>query len=133
MSFSDTDPLEEEMGIRCEDMNPDQLVSYILSYHQAFGVKLTVEGVKERSVFSRLQRLYGKSDAGNIVKWAFWKHRGRFRDEPVVFWTFSKGNKWLTDKFHLEMQQQLAEEASLAKDRAGDNGMTPLSSLADMR
>ena len=72
VAFSDNDPLEDDMGVRCEDMTPDQLVAYIKSYQEAFGLNLKVEGLKERSVFRALQKLYGKADAGRIVKWAFY-------------------------------------------------------------
>lgn len=105
MSFSDPDPLEQDMGVLCRDMTADQLVAYIKSYQEAFGLNLKVEGFKERAVFRGLQRIYGKDNAGLIVKWAFYQHRGRFRDEAINFFHFSQGNKWLTDKFYLELQQ----------------------------
>ena len=95
------------MGVRCEDMTPDQLVAYIKSYQRAFGLDLRVEGTKERAVFRGLQRVYGAADAGRIVKWAFYHYRGRFRDEPIGFFIFSRGNKWWTDKLYLEMQQEV--------------------------
>lgn len=113
MAFVDSDPLEDDMGVRCEDMTPDQLVAYIKSYQSAFGLNLRVEGLKERAVFRGLQRVYGKANAGNIVKWAFYHHKGRFRDEPVGFFMFSKGNKWWTDKLYLEMQESLARESRI--------------------
>lgn len=113
MAFVDSDPLEDDMGVRCADMTPDQLVAYIKSYQSAFGLNLRVEGLKERAVFRGLQRVYGKANAGNIVKWAFYHHKGRFRDEPVGFFMFSKGNKWWTDKLYLEMQESLARESRI--------------------
>lgn len=109
VAFSDPDPLEQDMGVLCRDMTPDQLVSYILSYHEAFGLNLRVDGLKERSVFRGLQRIYGRDNAGLIVKWAFYHHRGRFRDEAIGFFLFSKGNKWFTDKLYAEMQEDLAK------------------------
>lgn len=111
--FSDTDPLEEDMGVRCEDMTPDQLVAYIKSYQGiVYNLELKVEGMKERSVFRGLQRLYGHQDAGRIVKWAFYHHRGRFRDEPIGFFLFTKGNKWFTDKLYSELQEEMRKETS---------------------
>lgn len=128
MSFADEDPLEHDMGIRCEDMTPDQLVAYIKSYQEAFGLSLKVDGVKERAVFRGLQKLYGRHDAGRIVKWVFYHHKGRFRDEPVGFFTFSKGNKWFTDKMHLEAQQALSE-LSRRQSAPVRMGMTNLADL----
>lgn len=128
MVFSDADPIEEDMGVRCEHMSPDQLVAYIKSYHQAFDLDLKVEGMPERAVFRSLQRLYGKENAGLIVKWAFYHHRGRFRDEPIGFFMFSKGNKWWTDKIYLEMQR----DRSNAVKRTTTGYSLGVTSLADL-
>lgn len=110
MSFTDEDPLEHDMGVRCENMTPDQLVAYVRAYQDAFGLRLSVEGIPERSVFKGMQRIYGARDAGLIVKWVFWRYRGRWDDEPVRFQSFSKGRKWWVDKMHLEMQEELRRE-----------------------
>lgn len=112
MAFTDMDPLEQDMGVRCEDMNPDQLIAYIKSYHAAFGLSLTIDGRPERSTLTGLQRTYGKTDAGRIVKWAFYHHRGRWDNEPVTPFSFAKGRKWWTDKMHLEMQDQVRKSVS---------------------
>lgn len=128
MAFSDIDPLEEDMGVRCEDMTPDQLVSYIKSYQAAFGLNLPVEGQKERGVFRGLQRVYGKTAAGRIVKWAFYHYRGQFRDEAIGFFQFSKGSKWWTDKLYVELQQELARE----NPRTYTGSSLGVTSLADL-
>lgn len=128
MAFSDNDPLEDDMGVRCQDMTADQLVAYIKSYQSAFGLNLRVEGIKERAVFKGLQRVYGKANAGNIVKWAFYHHKGRFRDEPIGFFMFSKGNKWWTDKLYLEMQEHLAKD----RQRTTAGASLGVTSLADL-
>lgn len=119
MSFSDTDPLEEDMGIRCEDMTPDQLVSYIKSYQEAFGLNLPVEGLPERSVFKGMQRLYGKRDAGLIVKWVFYKHKGRWDGEPVRYQSFAKGRRWWVDKMYTELQDELRRESARTATGSG--------------
>ena len=132
MPFSDTDPLEQDMNVRCEDMSPDQLVCYIKSYQEAFGLNLKVEGQKERAVFRALQRLYGKADAGRIVKWAFYHHMGRFRDEPVGFFIFSKGNKWWTDKLYMEIQEEMRKSSAAPKSYAAAAAQAGLRSLSDL-
>lgn len=112
----------------CENMNPDQLVAYIKSYQEAFGINLKVEGTKERSVFRSLQRVYGPQQAGLIVKWAFYKYRGSFRDEPIGFFIFSKGNKWWTDKLHMEVQ--LEKKKANSRTYVGTSlGVTNLADL----
>lgn len=112
MAFTDTDPLEDDMGVRCEDMTPDQLVSYIKSYQEAFGLNLKIDGLPERSVFKGMQRIYGQQDTGRIVKWVFYKYKGRYDGEPVRHLSFAKGRKWWVDKMHLEMQDALRKDAA---------------------
>lgn len=128
MAFVDNDPLEDDMGVMCQDMTADQLVAYVKSYQDAFGLNLRVEGLKERAVFKGLQRVYGTANAGNIVKWAFYHHRGRFRGEPIGFFHFSKGNKWFTDKLYLEMQDALAKD----RQRTATGPALGVTSLADL-
>ncbi len=105
MAFSDTDPLEEDMGVRCEDMTPNQLLRYVVTYQRAFGIVVKVDGPPENSVFRAMQRIYGQRDAGLIVKWVFYKHRGRHRDEYVTPLSFAKGSRWWVDKMYFEMQE----------------------------
>ena len=107
MAFTDEDPLEHDMGVRCEDMTPNQLIAYVVSYQGAFGVNIKVDGPPEHSVFKAMQRIYGKRDAGLIVKWVFYKHRGRHRDEYVTPLSFAKGSRWWVDKMYFEMQEAL--------------------------
>lgn len=114
MAFSDTDPLEKDMGVRCEDMNPDQLVTYIKTYQEAFGLNLKIDGFPERAVFKGMQRIYGQTDAGLIVKWVFYKYKGRYDNEPVRHLSFAKGRKWWVDKMHLEMQEELRRAAPMS-------------------
>lgn len=104
MSFNDPDPLEQDMGIMCADMSPEQLVSYIKAYQEAFGVSLAVEGYQERAIFGSMQRTYGAKTAGKIVKWVFYKYHGLQDGQRVSFTSFSKGRKWWVDKMHIEMQ-----------------------------
>jgi hypothetical protein len=103
--FMDEDPLEQDMGVRCEDMTPNQLLKYVVTYQKAFGMVIKVEGARENGVFTAMQRIYGQRDAGLIVKWSFWKHRGRYRDEYVTPLSFATGRRWWLDKMHLEMQE----------------------------
>lgn len=115
VAFGDTDPLEEDMGVRCEDMSPDQLVSYIKSYQEAFGLTIRIDGHPERGVFRGMLRIYGQRDTGLIVKWVFYKHKGRREDgTPVTPLSFAKGRKWWVDKMHLEMQQEQHRSAPMS-------------------
>ena len=106
------DPLEQDMGVRCEDMNPDQLVSYIKSYQEAFGLILPVDGMPERGVFRGMQRIYGPRDAGLIVKWVFYRYKGRYDGEPVRFFSFAKGRKWWVDKMRRSSPKTYSDAAA---------------------
>lgn len=128
MAFSDTDPLEEHLGVRCEDMTPDQLICYVKTYHETFGLNLQVEGFRERSVFLALQRLYGKRAAGLIVKWAFYRYRGQWQGEPIGFFKFSRGCKWWTDKMHFEVQTEInkSDPSQYLEATLGGRGLADL-------
>lgn len=127
--FSDPDPLEHDMGVMCRDMSADQLVAYILAYQAAFGITLTVEGFRERSVFLAMQRLYGRADAGDIVKWVFYRYHGRYRGELIGHLSFTKGQKWFVDKMHREMQDFRAGES--LQTQTGVGGGLGVTSLMD--
>lgn len=131
MAFSDPDPLEQDMGRMCQDMTADQLVAYIIAYHDAFGLRLVIDGMKERSVFTAMQRAYGRRDAGLIVKWVFYRHKGRCRDEPVTPFTFAKGHSWWVQKMHCELQMHLQKEAD-EKAKAAAPTVIGARSLADL-
>ncbi|QAX93695.1 hypothetical protein SEA_MELPOMINI_195 [Mycobacterium phage Melpomini] len=111
MAFVDPDPIEEDMGVRCQEMSPEQLVSYIKTYHGAFGLDLPVEGLKERSIFRGLQKTYGPEKAGQIVKWTFYRHKGKFRGQTVGYFDFIKARKWFTDLMLMESTEELARQA----------------------
>jgi hypothetical protein len=124
------DPLEEDMGVRCEQMSADQLIAYIKGYHAAFDLNLKISGMPERSALTGLQRTYGKTDAGKIIKWVFYHHKGRHNGEPVTPLSFSKGRKWWTDKMHLEMQE--ATRITAPADYASAATDLGIRSLADL-
>lgn len=119
MSFGSTDPIESQMGVMCQDMTPEELVCYVKTYHQAFGVDLAVDGQMERAIFKGLQRIYGPKTAGLIVKWAFYKHKGRHQGAPIVFTSFTKGRKWFCDLMHVEMQDYMRKEKPDSPSRVG--------------
>ena len=127
--FVDADPLEEDMGILCQDMVPDQLIAYIKDYQEAFGLNLKIDGQRERSVLTGMTRIYGKHDAGLIIKWVFYRYKGRWGDEPVTVWSFSKGRKWWLDKMHLEMQDALRKEQARTYTAASSLGGRGLADL----
>lgn len=119
MAFSDPDPIEQDMNLRVEEMTPQELVTYIKTYQEAFDRRMAVEGFIERSVLKSLQKIYGQQDAGRIVKWVMYKYHGVYRGEVVGFTAFSKGRKWWVDMMHQEMQERLRKEAEKPRERVG--------------
>ena len=95
--FLDPDPIEQDMGLPVEEMNPDQLVAYLKTYHAAYGLDMAVEGHQERAIFRSMQKIYGQRTAGRIVKWVTYTHKGRWDGVPVRFTSFCKGRKWWVD------------------------------------
>lgn len=128
MSFNDTDPLEKDMRVRCEDMDVYQLIDYIRRYQKAFGRELAIEGHQEPSIFKGMKRIYGEKTAGLIVKWVFYRYHGVYKGEVVKFTDFAKGRKWWVDMMHQEMQaaQRREESRQAAPVTAG------FASLADI-
>jgi len=119
MAFTDPDPVEEQMNLRVEEMTPNELVTYLKTYQEAFGRRMAVEGKIERAVFGSLQRIYGKADAGRIVKWACYKYHGVWNGEVVGFTSFSKGRKWWVDKMHQELQERVRQDEATPAERVG--------------
>jgi hypothetical protein len=122
-AFDDLDPIELTLGKPVTAMTDTELVSYLkvaVRYYQ--GIELAVEGTRERAVMAGLKRTYGP-DAGPLVKWAMWRHGGKFRNEIINHFAFTKGRKWFTDKLHIELQEhrnaERARAAAAARASAG--------------
>ncbi len=112
MAFTDPDPIEQMMNLRVEEMTPQELVTYIKTYQEAFDRHMAVEGYIERSVFKSMQKIYGQATAGQIVKWVMYRYHGVWRDDVVTFTSFAKGRKWWVDMMHQEMQEHRRKESS---------------------
>lgn len=110
MAFIDLDAIEQSMGKPVTAMNAMELVTYVKMWIKAvYEVDLPVSANRERYIFAGLKRTYG-SEAGRLVKWPFWKYDGKRAGEYVTYSTFSRGMKWLTDIWFLEMQEQTKRE-----------------------
>lgn len=109
-SFTDLDPVEQEMGVRVEEMVPDQLVAYLKSHQQRLGIRRPTEEQDRWPTFRRLQNHYGQQDAGRIVKWAFspYGHAGHYDGWPITYFSFTKDREWLTDRLLRELRMYLA-------------------------
>jgi glutathione peroxidase-family protein len=103
-AFTDADPVEKHMGLRVEEMTPQQLVNYVVTYQKAMNdLELTIQGHPERAIFKAMQRDYTPEVAGRIVKWVFYKYMGRRGDRFVGCSDFVKGARWWHDKIRAEM------------------------------
>lgn len=135
MAFLDPDPLEDEMGVRVEDMNADQLVGYLKDYQQGLnGLTLKLSGVAEFKRMQWLIEIYGQPDAGRIVKWTYWKHRGRWASkrtyaDVIRHARFNAKMKWWVDIMHTEMQEQINRENNAPKTSAAAVGFSTIRDL----
>jgi len=124
VAFSDLDPLEAHMGTPVEEMTADQLVTYLKDYQLNLnGLDLKVAGPPEYKRMVWLQENYPQPAAGRIIKWTYWKYRGRWRnrhgDREVVFprW-FCERMRWWVDRMYSEMQQELIREENRRRSPA---------------
>lgn len=121
MSFSDPDPLEKYLNKLVTEMTAEDLISYIKTYMSTvYELELVIDPSipRERSVFRALKKTYGE-DAGLIVKWVFWKYKGKVEDRYVNFFDFQKSRKWWTDLMYQELQLQQQKEKKKEKTWAG--------------
>ena len=128
MAFTDPDPLEQDMKVRVEDMSPDQLVVYLKDWQEAFhGIQMNLDG-KELYMMRWMEKVYGP-DAGRIIKWTTYKHRGRDdRGYLIVHRMFCTKMKWWVDKMHQEMQAAVLRETRRAETPKTSRFATSLTS-----
>jgi hypothetical protein len=136
VAFLDPDPLESEQALRVEEMNADQLVTYLKEYQQALnGLTLSLSGVVEYKRMCWLIEVYGQPDAGRIIKWTYWRHRGRWNNraknsiEVIRHARFNSKLKWWVDMMHTEMQEQVARENNVVKTSPASVGFSTSSDL----
>lgn len=128
--FIDLDAIEQSMGKPVTAMTATELVTYVKVWIKAvYEIDLPVTPNRERFIFVGLIRTYG-SDAGRIVKWPFWKYDGKRNGEFVTYSTFSKGMKWITDIWYMEMQEQAKRE--MAKKNSSGNSLRGFGKLQDL-
>lgn len=122
------DAIEQSMGKSVTAMSPMELVTYVKMWIRAvYEVELPVSANRERYIFSALKRTYGEQDAGRIVKWPFWKYNGKRNGEYITYSSFTKGAKWLTDIWYLELQEQVKKEK-----RSADSAVVGFGRLQDL-
>lgn len=126
--FTDLDAVENMIGKSVEQMDANELVTYVKTWTRAvYDLDLPATAHRERSIFSGLKRTYGNRAAGQIVKWPFWKYDGLRNGEHITYGMFSKGMKWLTDMWYLEMQEHVRREAK--KDTVFSGGFAKLQDI----
>lgn len=125
--FFQQDAIEKDMGGKVTQFTPDQLVCYVRdSMYAENGITMAVDGFRERAIFKSMQRIYGPVDAGRIIKWVFFRHRGKWDGDPIRFASFAKGRKWWVDLMHTEMQQY---EQDSNHEQARNEGPTTASNF----
>jgi hypothetical protein len=117
MNFADLDNVEQAMSKSVEAMTDDELVTYIKASLKAYaGLNLAVSGPRERAIMASFKSIYG-DDAGPIIKWVFFRYGGTPADNPISYTDFTKGRKWRTDQWHLELQVYRRKDDSRSASR----------------
>lgn len=127
MAFTTPDPLEQDMSVLVEDMTADQLVNYLREYQEQLNdVRIAISGYPETARMKWLIETYGQPDAGRIIKWTYWCHRGKWtgrdgKQEFIKPMRFNAKMKWWVDEMHSEMQRELtrAERKAAKKNYEG--------------
>jgi hypothetical protein len=114
--FDDLDAGELLLSKPVAQMTPDDLVAYVKHMiRESFGFTLPVAGRPERAVFTKVRSVYG-ADAGDLVKWVFWRHAGKTCEgQPVSHFSWASGRKWWTDRMYLELQGHRAAPPAAAE------------------
>jgi hypothetical protein len=115
VSFLDQDPVEEDMGLRVEDMTSDQLAVYFKEQMKAINDIDVSLGLVDFAIMKNfLVGKYRQPNAGRILKWLFFRHKGKvtIHGERQVASTriFVEKLKWMIDKLNVEMQMAVARE-----------------------
>jgi hypothetical protein len=129
MAFAELDTAELTLGKPVTAMTDSELVSYLrLAIRAHQDIDLPIEGTPERSVMASLKRTYG-TEAGNIVKWACYRHGAKDGDQVIGYFSFAKGRKWYCDRLYTELQQHRKEQRELASH---DNQVSGFARLEDL-
>lgn len=129
MAFADLDQAELTLGKPVTAMTDSELVSYLrLAIRAHQDIDLPIEGSPERAVMAALKRTYG-SEAGNIVKWACYRHGAKDGEQVIGYFSFAKGRKWYVDRLYTELQQHRREQRELDAHDAQASGFARLEEL----
>lgn len=122
--FTDMDEFELAQGQRSQVMDPKGLLAYVEHlYRTNLSRTVATDPVKETSIFKKLKDTY-KGEAGLLVKWVFWKYKGKHptENETITIAFFASGNKWIHDKMINELRGRMEleeKESSQISGRAG--------------
>jgi len=120
VSFLSKDKVENVLHLRVTEMDHNQLVKYFEGQQRITnGVNVVCNTAEHVIVKKYLLGTYQQPDAGRIMKWLFYRYKGKVtvKDEPEIatLRSFNAKMKWWVDKLNSEQQQAVrAEEAESA-------------------
>lgn len=119
---ADLDPIEAMIGKPLERMAPGQLARYVTYYQrEANDIQLVdPPTVRETSIFSSLQREYGKDRTAALFRHIFLKEGGRMEvrkgeKEFISHRHFTTAMRWWTEKLDVAVQAKVQRKASVAE------------------
>lgn len=113
--FLSKDQVENTMGLSVTEMDHNDLVNYFKHMQRrvnGFRMSMVLADfvIAERFLIDQ----YGQPSAGRIVKWLFYRYKGKVtikgETELATMRSFNAKNKWWVDQLDFEQQQAVAEE-----------------------
>ena len=117
MSFLGKDRVENVFKLSVTDMDHNDLVRYFKSQQkQVNGVEVVDNTAEHVIIRKNLLERYGQPHAGRIMKWLFYRYKGKVtvgdNVEVATLRSFNAKMVWWLDKLNIEQQQAVrAEEA----------------------
>lgn len=134
MAFIDLDPIETQMGVRVEDMDADSLLNYFKrSQQEVNDIEAVIRPFVDFRTFEQLIKEYPQPRAGRIVKWLFYKHKGKAtwdgRKQVVRVPHFSTPWRWMVEQWWTQVQMDLKREERKLKGSGKSSRFMSISEL----
>lgn len=114
--FLDPDLTEIALNKLAEEMNPDELMGYfVASQKRLNGIDVVIRGGNaDFNIFDRLIQDYPQPKAGWIVKWLFYRHKGKAEwdkaKQIVRVPQLSRSWRWMVEQWSVQYQMQMRRD-----------------------
>ncbi len=114
-SFVSRDQIENTLGMSVTEMDHNELVNYFKNQQRRInGFRMSMVLADFVIAEKFLIDQYGQPSAGRIVKWLFYRYKGKItikgETDLATLRSFNAKNKWWVDQLDFEQQKAVAEE-----------------------